>query len=328
MEKEKVYEVIQRKLSETPLILIGTGGTMPYGIPGMTKLAERLQIELTPKYESEIEWIKFIDRLGRGIGLEAALTDLNLSNDILNDIVKVTWELVNEADLEIMKKWLTNGIIPPLGKIIHKYYQSHPQLVNIITTNYDRGIEYACDMCGIYINAMFEGEYFKEFKREIRKRQSVNLLKVHGSLDWYFRDNKQVVSVPLQNSIPNGMFPAIVTPGTSKYQRVMENPFRDIVHKADELIEEAPSYLCIGYGFNDSQIQANIINEIKQGKPIVVWTKELSEDAIKLIETNAKDYILVQAAKGDENKTEISLPSEKIILDKKIWTQEGMLEII
>ena len=301
---------------------------MPYGIPGMAQLGERLQKGLRPKYESESEWIKFTDRLEKGEGLENSLTDLNLSNDIICDIVKVTWELINEADLNLMEEWCASGTFSCLGEIIHRYYQSHPQCINIITTNYDRGIEYSCDQYGIPVNSLFEGEYFKRFKRQIKTRQSVNLLKVHGSLDWYFKYNKQVISVPLQKHIPREMFPAIVTPGTSKFERVLETPFRDILHIADELIEKASSYLCIGYGFNDSQIQTNIIREIQLGKIIIAWTKELSDEAVKLIESNGKDYILVQATKGDESKTEITMPSGKIILDKKIWTQEGLLEIL
>lgn len=328
MEKQAIYELIQKKLSSTPLILIGTGGTMPYGIPGMEELAQRLQKKLTPKYGSDKEWIKFLGRLSKGIGLEDALTDLNLSSTIVDSIISETWELVNEADLKLMEKWLNNGTKLALGEIVHKYYQSFPQCVNIITTNYDRGIEYACDQYGILVNVLFEGEYFKRFNRQKRKNKGVNLLKVHGSLDWYYRDNKQVISIPLQKEIHTGMTPAIVTPGISKYQRVLETPFRDIVHIADELIENAKCFLCIGYGFNDSQIQTNIIREIQLGKSIVVWTKRLSDSAIKLIEANSRDFIIVQALENDDNKTEILLPSGKEIIDEILWTQEGFLKII
>lgn len=330
MDKDKIYELIQKELSTTPLILIGTGGTMPYGIPGMGQLAIRLQQDLTPKYSTDKEWLKFEERLVSGVGLEVALTDLNLQEFIINDIIRVTWKLINEADIELMKEWLKKKEKTDLGKIIHKFYEVTPQCVNVITTNYDRGIEYSCDLCGLPVNSLFEGEFYKRFtrKNQIYNRKMVNLLKVHGSLDWFFEENGQIVSVPLQESILPQLQPAIITPGTSKYERVLEFPFRNILHLADEVIEKAQCYLCIGYGFNDSQIQTNIIREIRLGKSIVVWTKELSNEAMELIQSNSEKYIIVQALKGDDSKTEITLPFGKEVIDEILWTQEGLLKII
>ena len=146
---------------------------MPYGIPGMGELAQKLLRDLPPRYGSDKEWIEFSDRLSKGIGLEDALVDLNLSSTIVDDIINVTWELVNEADLELMEKWVIGGTKPSLGEIIHKYYQSYPQCVNIITTNYDRGIEYACDQYGIPLNVLFEENILSD---SIDKRERIKVL--------------------------------------------------------------------------------------------------------------------------------------------------------
>ncbi len=330
VEQEKIYEIIQKKLTTVPLILIGTGGTMPYGIPGMSALADRLILDLSSKYNGDSEWSKFEDKLNKGIALEEALTDLNLNESIINDIINVTWKLISESDLTIMKQWITSGIKSDLGKIIHRFYQATPQCVNVITTNYDRGIEYSCDQYSMLANTLFDGEYYKRFKRtnQIGVRQVVNILKVHGSLDWYFENNGQVVSLPLQENLLCGLKPAIITPGTSKYKRVLETPFRDILRISDELIEKANNYLCIGYGFNDSQIQANIIREIQLGKPIVVWTKELSVEAVNLIKNNSENFVIIQACKGDNSKSEVIMTSGTEIINEQIWTQEGLLRIV
>lgn len=330
MEKDKVFELIQKTLSNVPLFLIGTGGTLPYGIPGMDKLALCLIKELEPKYKVDSEWIRFSNRLSKGMGLEAALTDLNLSDDITDDVINVTWKLISEADINLMKKWIIDGHKSDLGKIVHRFYQTSPQCVNVITTNYDRGIEYSCDLCGMPVNTLFEGEFYKKFSfnNNIPCKQKVNILKVHGSLDWYFEQTGQVVSIPIQKEILSGLKPAIITPGTSKYKRVLQTPFRDILRVADEQIEKAQNYLCIGYGFNDSQIQANIIRGIQSGKAIVVWTKELSDEAIRLIQENSDNYIIVQALKSDILKSEIIIPSGREIIEEQIWTQEELLKII
>lgn len=330
MEKDRIFEHIQKYLTTVPLILVGTGGTMPYGIPGMGKLANQLIIDLDSKYKKDKEWCKFVDKLKAGKGLEEALTDLRLRECIIDDIINVTWKLVNEYDLRLMKDWSISSTKPNLGKIIQKFYQTTQQRVNVITTNYDRCIEYACDQFGLPVNTLFNGEYFKRFKISNYKhsKQIVNVLKVHGSLDWYFETNGQVVALPLQGELLPGLKPAIITPGTSKYRRALEPPFREIIHIADDLIEKSQNYLCIGYGFNDSQIQANIISGIQTGKTIVVWTKELSSDALSLIQKNNENYIIVQALKSDDSKTQIIMPTGIEVIDEALWTQEGLLKII
>ncbi len=268
-------------------------------------------------------------RLEKGIDLEAALSDLNIEEAMLEDIVYFTWKLVNDADLELLDKWIISQEKCSFGKLIAKFYSVNPQCVNIITTNYDRLIEYACDQYGIVVDNGFQGEYIGRLVTGHKPacKKVVNLLKVHGSLDWFYREDGQVISVPLQKTLMEQLKPAIVTPGTMKYERVLGSPFRDILHKADDLIGNAYSFLCIGYGFNDSQIQHNIINEIKSGKPIVVVTKEISKDAEKLITANSSNYIILQEDKRDINHTEILIPTEKVSIEGKYWTQEGFIEM-
>lgn len=329
MDKEQIYERIQKQLSMVPLMLIGTGGSMPYGIPGMKALADRLIESLSAKYSHLGDWHVFEDKLVRGMDLENALVDIHFSDEVIVDIVEATWQLVCDKDIELMKSWdiHKNGL--PLGKIIRRFYQADPRCVNIITTNYDRVIEYACDQMGLPVNTLFRGEYFKRYCDEnIQRKNIVNVLKVHGSLDWYFKDGKQVVAIPLQESIPLDFQPAIVTPGTSKYENVLKSPFRDILHEADTLIMQATGYLCIGYGFNDNQIQTKLIEMCRLGKPITIWTKWLSDAAINLIKSSSDNYIIVLAEDNDQQKSKILFSDGTEIIDEKIWDQEGLLKVI
>lgn len=329
MEKDKIFQSVQKALSTPPLILVGTGGTIPHGISGMEKLAEWLIKELDGKYSGEVCWKNFSGRLRKGIGLESALTDLNMPENILDDIVLETWKLVSCDDLLVLDKWLTEPERPVLGKLIYKFYLANPQCVNIITTNYDRLIEYSCDQYHMPINLFFEGEFIKRMRRNPKPASSskVNILKVHGSLDWYYNKDNQVVSLPLQKKIPCGCRPAMVTPGTAKYKKVLESPFRDIVHVADELMEKTQNYLCIGYGFNDTQIQNNIIEGIQMGKAIVVVTMKVSEEAKKLIQDNSDNYIIIQASGDDNRKTEFIMHDGTTVLDGVYWTQEGLCQM-
>lgn len=329
VNKNDIFLSVQKALNNPPLILVGTGGTIPYGISGMPKLAKWLFRKLNSKYDGNPKWKEFDKRLKSGLDLETALTDLNMPDTIIDDIVMATWQLVSGDDLQLFETWLENDNKPTLGKIVNKFYQANPQCVNIITTNYDRLIEYSCDQYFLPINLFFEGEFIKRMRKTAKPTYAsmVNILKVHGSLDWYYDKDGQVVSIPMRKEIPCGFKPAIVTPGMGKYKRVLESPFRDILHIADELIEKAGNYLCIGYGFNDSQIQTNIISGIRTGKPIVVVTMEISKSALQLIQQNSENYIVIHAVKDNHDRTEIITPQGREELNGQFWTQDGFYTI-
>ena len=329
MEKAQIFRHVQEYIESVPVILIGTGGTIPYGIPGMRALAERLIEKLDDKYKENANWDFFIRNIREGKDLESALTDITLSEEMLQDIVIQTWELVNEADLDLFYKLVNGGSILPLAKLLRKLYEPSPQCVNIITTNYDRVIEYACDQIQIDVDKKFRGCYDKRFtQEELKKRKTINLIKVHGSLDLFKDSDGGVHAIPLQKQIPDKLLPEIVTPGENKYRSLLTGEYRDLILLSDLLINGAKSFLCIGYGFNDEQIQRNIISQIKLGKPIVIVTKELSEKAEELIVKNSDKYIIIYENKSDSESTDFLLKEGCITIEGKYWTVEGFLTII
>lgn len=76
MDANDVFKAVQDLMRDPPLFLIGTGGSIPYGLPGMAKLATHLETVLTPKYNGNPAWAAFLERLADGKDLETALTDL------------------------------------------------------------------------------------------------------------------------------------------------------------------------------------------------------------------------------------------------------------
>lgn len=329
MDKNKIFSLVQEYIEGVPLILIGTGGTIPYGLPGMNQLASYLLDNLNEKYKEDGEWIKLSERLNDGVDLETALTGLALEDSITNDVIIQTWKLVTEYDLKLFSKIISDGYELPLSKLIRWFYQPHPQCVNIITTNYDRVIEYACDQVKLPIDTKYYGSYLRSLSNtSLVKSKIVNLIKVHGSLDLFKDESQFVYSVPLQSEVPKGFTPYIITPGASKYRSVLQGPCRQAVHNADIIINDAKSYLCIGYGFNDEQIQENIIAQIRLGKPIVIVTKEISEKAYELIKNNSKKYIIIQEGKEKNDTTEIIYSEGTNIIEGVYWTVDGFMQII
>lgn len=78
VNKNDIFLMVQKALNRPPLILVGTGGTIPYGISGMPKLANWLLRKLNSKYAGNPKWKEFDKRLKSGLDLESALTDLNM----------------------------------------------------------------------------------------------------------------------------------------------------------------------------------------------------------------------------------------------------------
>lgn len=329
MNKEEIFKTIQEYITDVPLILIGTGASIPVGIPGMGKLSKYLLDNLDSKYSSRRNWISISNKLKSGVDLESALTSYHLESDLLNDIKKLTWELVSNSDLKLFYEKVLFGRELPLSMLLDKLLQPNQQHLDILTTNYDRYIEYCCDQIGIEIDNRYFGMYLKKTSHhELNKRKIVNLLKVHGSLD-SFCDLKtnESVSVPLQEKIPNGFIPEIITPGSDKYEAILTaSTSRDILYNADTLINRATNFLCIGYGFNDSQIQEKIITKIKLGTPIVVVTKSLTENALDIINSNSKKYAVI--LEGEGNTTRFIINRTDTSLEGRFWTIEGFNEII
>lgn len=65
----------------------------------MYQLAQYLQETLNEKYKTDATWATIAEKLSNGIDLEGALTEVNIGDALLSDIIKLTWILVSNADL-------------------------------------------------------------------------------------------------------------------------------------------------------------------------------------------------------------------------------------
>lgn len=327
MERDDIFRAIQSAISNTPLLMIGSGSSAAYQLPGMEELGKHLLDKLDSKYSGQECWDAFRKNLLSNQGLETALSNITFFQEILDDVKCETWRLISSNDLKLLGRILFENFDFPLAKLLKKLYQAHPQKLDVITTNYDRVIEYACDFADIPVTTGLEGYYLKRFKGTFRSKNAVNLIKVHGSLDVFRDSHGAMVSLPTQGKLPSGLIPEIITPGRSKYEAVLQGTPRQLLVAADEKIGQANSFLCIGYGFNDTQIQENILAKARTGIPVVVLTKEVSEHAAHLLANNAQNYISIQEGK-EKDTTEVCMNREIEIMDGTFWTVDGFMEII
>lgn len=281
----------QEFYGKAPVIIMGCGASAAHGMSGMGALAKHLVVhtDVSGLSAPELEvWEKFCQVLGNGVDLESALHQVAASEELTSRIVKATWTLINSEDIEIFQKSLQDNEMFPLSRLLEHMFRSSLKRINIITTNYDRLAEYACDQMSIHHYTGFTHGFFRQLAAptEITSARRVNIWKVHGSLDWFQTPLEDTVALSNIQGIPNNYQPQIVTPGTQKYHKTHLEPFRSIINNADLAINEAGSYLCIGYGFNDEHIQPKLMVKcLRQKTPVTIITYALSDSAKSLFLT-------------------------------------------
>lgn len=330
-----IVEKCQKYLESKPAIILGSGFSIPYGLPSMYKLSEEIIDKLSDKYDGDATWEKFVKELNRNQNLENALQNIQLNPRMYQDIIKVTWEMINKLDAEWFIKFIEkyeDFELQGLPYLFERILQSHPRNVNVITPNYDRLVEYSADRVGAKVLTGFEGEYSKTFEKyeyledQQSAKKTVSLCKVHGSLDWFKTStSNQLVSIPHSRQIVDGLEPVIVTPGINKYQETHNEPFRTLIHNADLIIDSASSYLCIGYGFNDEHLQPRLITQIqKHNKPIVIVTKSLSEKGREVIRKAEKHLVIEEES---TNYTRITAKNESEVVEGNYWKLDEFVNL-
>lgn len=321
---------------KAPVIILGSGASAAYGISGMGALANHLvaNTDVAGLSAAEIDvWKKFCQLLKDRVDLETALHQVAASEKLTSRIVKATWTLINYEDSEIFLESLQDKAIFSLSRLLEHMFRSSLKTINILTTNYDRLVEYACDQARIHHYTGFTHGFYRQLAgpAEITSARRVNIWKVHGSLDWFQSPLEDTVALSNIQGIPNGYQPQIVTPGTQKYQKTHLEPFRSIINNADQALNEAGSYLCVGYGFNDEHIQPKLMLKcLRQSTPITIITYALSESAKKLIlDGKAQNYLAIERGRADdESIVYSSLQKAPLKVDKNIWSLEGYLSLI
>ena len=331
MDWNVCLSILQGYLENSPLIILGSGSSMSYGLPSMSKLADCITsnaiINNDPNYE------KFCTSL-RSNGLEKAIDSISLNEETIKAIRTITWKEVNRCDLAYLKN---NAYSPPesLVKLLEKVIAPTPNKAVIVTTNYDRLPDYAADGIAASSVTGFEGAYIKKLElpnnsvtvRRVRTRERiVEIWKVHGSLDWFIDDKGEISSFQLLDEIPDGFLPLIVPPGKTKYSTTHNEPYRSIISEADKAFTVAGAYLCVGYGFNDEHIQPKLLEQIEKGKPIVIIVQTMT-DACKhhIIDAGIRKYLIFERL--DDFHTKVYGNGWSETYDGQFWCLDGFLKI-
>jgi hypothetical protein len=301
---------------------------------GMRALAEHLIDNV--KIDNEAQrtlWDNFCNDLKRGMDLETALHKHDLHEETTRNIIFNTWQHLCPQDIKVFKHSLDPSSEFPLCSILKHMLRSTQGRVNIITTNYDRIAEYACEQARIHHYTGF-AHGFRRHQVEagylVCQRQ-VNIWKVHGSLDWFISPREEICAFGNIESIPQNYLPLIVTPGIAKYRSTHKEPYKTIIHEADNILESSSSYLCIGYGFNDEHIQEKLVNKCSnKDSKLIVITHKLTNSARRILfNGRIKEFIAIESGENEgESFIYTADEDSKIIIKEDFWSLAGFLKLI
>ena len=335
-----VYDVAQECISKLPVIILGSGASAEYGIPGMPGLKDHLLTVACPtsaNKEDEKKWEEFLEKLNT-TDLETTLNAVRLSEALINHVVECTWDFLAPFDHKVFQRAITDRDLFPLTKLFLHLFNSTQTEIHVVTPNYDRLAEYAAETGKI---AHYTGFQYGNIRSRVingRPRihfgntpaRTVNIWKVHGSFDWFRDSDGVVIGLPVSTVRPPNLSPVIVTPGIEKFRLTHDEPFHSIKSEADRALHNADSYLCIGYGFNDTHLQTTLVERCR-GKevPLVVLTKTISETARAFLNTGkCGRYLAIEETASGCKIYSTEFPTGEEIVGNPIWQLDEFLKLV
>lgn len=316
--KSEIFSVVQKFLRDPPVIIWGSGATIDYGLPSMESLKGIL----------EEHFAEFAGNTAND-NLEVLLGGID-DRDKIKKIKKVIRDEVLKKDVICFQKIIqSKTYFSSIAEMIRIFLNPHPRKLRIITTNYDRVLEYTLSNAGCGYTDGFTGQPLSKFDKHLFGKQQVDLVKVHGSLNWVTRNGKTFF-MPCEFDIDDFEY-TMVLPSQRKHFDTTQEPYRTLITKADEIIEEAKSFLIVGFGFNDEHLTPKIENKIGEGTPIVIITKTISQSCRGKL-TNSSKYCLFEV---DGTGTKVTLKksarcTESIlpVADEKFWKLNDFMRIL
>lgn len=343
-EVDKVRNAMINCYRQFPTIVLGSGASIDYGLPSMSHLSEYIltRMHTTDNQEKEI-WKKIKIVLEKEKDIELVLNDNEVvdSDSLIRKIRELIWESINEKDMITMQRAAAGEINFSLGKLLSGMFQSSYREAHIITTNYDRVIECACNSKGILYQTAFPPGHLQKWKNpegirycvgrddSLRLARVVKVHKVHGSLDWFSGPNNVPMCLPFKPAFDN-FTPLILIPGAGKFRHSHDEPFRSIMSSADDVLRKARSLLCVGFGFRDQHVHP-VIEEVCKEKniPIIVLARELSEGSKEFLKNSAGAcYMGIEECSGKRSKVYTpDNPSGIPVSIPNLWSLTGFCDL-
>lgn len=335
-----VPKLAQACVQAAPVIVLGSGASVPYGLPTMGGLADHLiASKPTLPDDHHVEtWNAFV-AMSATTDLETVLTKVPMPEALTHHIVEATWDRIAAEDRRVFEAIVQDHQLLALTSLLRHLLTSTHDEVDVVTTNYDRLAEYAADAGELCHSTGFSHGHLRfrhkehplRFTQNKKPARTVNVWKVHGSLDWFQGpDGAAPVGLPLMPMRMPGYSPLIVTPGIEKFQKTHDEPFRTILAGADRALQRARGYVCIGYGFNDRHIQPKLIERCAaEAVPLTLLTRTMTPAARDfLLGGRCRSYLVLEQCVGGTRAYCRDYPEGVDLPQPDLWTLPGFLSLV
>lgn len=199
---------------------------------------------------------------------------INKKTDRLStNLFEMTNSLMIRTLVEMV--WLTDK--SKVDYLIPLVSQGENDTITIASLNYDNAIELAAEEANIFLDTGIDS--WSENGLFEKPEQGVELLKLHGSVDWVLSENRtggllphnRVMQVPKERFGKWVAMPAVVFGSGNKL--TARGPFLELFRTFQKRLEDHEELLVIGYSFRDEHINEVIfgwLNRSKENKIVII----------------------------------------------------------
>ena len=352
MTKEIAIDAMRDFFHDKPFVFFGSGMSCALDDRfGMPALKDALLQNICPKFQNSEQgrqWKIVMESLQSGKDLETALDNVT-DPALLHKITFATGKIVALIDREYAWQIANREVKWPATRFFERLVDTLPEgdpVLHVLTPNYDTLFEHACDSAEILYTSGFFGGLTRKIdwkaikqsllrecqvsrRGQLRKvhksRKHIRLYKVHGSLNLFSHHNTVIENNSWMWNAPDFANRVIITPGLSKYE-MLQNYRQELLKPADEAIDKANRFLFLGYGFNDSHLEAYIKQKlITQSCRGLIVTRDSNSRIESLLNHSEHLWLVCRANQDTVNGTRIfnRQYAESLVLpEKKLWDIE------
>lgn len=216
-----------------------------------------------PNIEEILSFVRGMKQISKGASevrgfSEVELSDLetSLCNKIANKLKVLLPD--NKTPYHKLAKWINN------------IERDTP--IEIFTTNYDLLMEDAFESLSIpyfdgFVGARKPFFDLRAIEDNLIPKHWTRLWKIHGSVNWYLKDNKEVYRSTSLNECDS----YIIHPSHLKYDQSRKMPYLALIDRLNKFLRQNSSVLIIsGYSFNDEHLNDTILNALKANPTAMV----------------------------------------------------------
>jgi len=304
------------------MLFTGAGASVELGVPAMRSMAEEFVRHLQDQRFPE----ESLDQLQRHLAddnydMENIIEDLdNLEKGSRTgkkwgvDTDNLAYNQANTLRQEA--EWLVGHLCERVNPqaAMHMWSESLLQgakvQLTIGTTNYDRAIEMAGAQAGVQLKdgfSRFDGAEYAEWKElQIQRSEGVEMLKLHGSTDWYHSSDSDAV-YKLRHPMPLfGALRIVMEDGPavelrsaavlpSREKKITQSPYPDLTTLFRLRAMDSSSIVFVGTSMRDPDIRSLCAQQSLQ-KPVYVVNRSGRSAAIpeaaRVIQQTASKFLV------------------------------------